>query len=147
MGRRTKILATIGPASENPATLRRLVTAGMDMARVSLAHGSLEETVERVERIRRAADDEGRIVGVLADLPGPKIRTASFPEGGVYLNEGDSAELVVATAGDSSHWERIAVDYPELLTALRLKDRITLGDGGIALEVVEVHADWRPSES
>ena len=111
------------------------------MARVSLAHGSLEEAVGRIDAIRTAADAEGRIVGVLADLPGPKIRTASFPEGGVYLNEGDSAELVVATDGATSDWERIAVDYPDLLKALRLSDEITLGDGGITLEVTAVHAD------
>ena len=113
----------------------------MDMARVSLAHGSLDEALARIDAVRAAADAEDRVVGVLADLPGPKIRTASFPEGGVYLTEEDAAELVVATNGATSNWERIAVDYADLLTVLRLGDRVTLGDGGIALEVTELHTD------
>ena len=71
MQRRTKIVATVGPASEDPAVLRRMVAAGMNMARLSLAHGPVEETLERIQRVRRAADDEGEVVGVLADLPGP----------------------------------------------------------------------------
>ena len=96
MQRRTKIVATVGPASEDPAVLRRMVAAGMNMARLSLAHGPVEETLERIQRVRRAADEEGEIVGVLADLPGPKIRAADFPEGGVYLTEGDETDLVPA---------------------------------------------------
>src|ERR687891_112022 len=99
MDRRTKILATIGPASEEPTVLRQLVAAGMDMARISLAHGSLDEALGRGDAVRDAAAAEGRIVGVLAALPAPKIRTASFPEGGFYLPEDDTAELVVATDG------------------------------------------------
>lgn len=74
MQRRTKIVATVGPASEDPAVLRQMVAAGMNMARLSLAHGPVEETLERIQRVRKAADEEGEIVGVLADLPGPKIR-------------------------------------------------------------------------
>ena len=61
--------------------LPRMVAAGMNMARLWLA---VEETLERIQRVRRAADEEGEIVGILADLPGPKVRAAGFPEGGVY---------------------------------------------------------------
>jgi pyruvate kinase len=61
-----------------------MVAAGMNMARLWLAHGPVEETLERIQRVRRAADEEGEIVGILADLPGPKVRAAGFPEGGVY---------------------------------------------------------------
>ncbi len=64
--------------------LPRMVAAGMNMARLWLAHGPVEETLERIQRVRRAADEEGEIVGILADLPGPKVRAAGFPEGGVY---------------------------------------------------------------
>src|SRR5437588_8922756 len=93
MQRRTKIVATVGPASEDPATLRRMIEAGMNMARLSLAHGPVEETLERVRRVRRAAAEAGKTVGILADLPGPKVRTTPFLERGVYLNEGDDTEL------------------------------------------------------
>ena len=119
-------------------TLRRLVAAGMDMARVSLAHGPLEESLERIARIRAAATAERRIIGVLADLPGPKIRSAPFPEGGVHLNEGDAIDLVPGAPGATSSWESIAVDHPDLLAALHAGDRVALGDGGTELLVEEV---------
>ncbi|HVL33483.1 MAG TPA: pyruvate kinase [Actinomycetota bacterium] len=137
--RRTKIVATIGPASDDVATLRALVAAGMDMARLSLAHGPLEETLERIDRVRRAAEDEGRIVGVLADLPGPKVRAARFPDEGVYLNEGDTTELVGGDDDDAtSDWQRIAIDRVEAVEQLRAGDRVALGDGGIVLTVERV---------
>jgi pyruvate kinase len=78
MQRRTKIVATIGPASEDEATLRALMTAGMDVARLGLAHGSIADAIERYHRIKRVAHEEHRHVGVLVDLPGPKVRVASF---------------------------------------------------------------------
>ncbi|HEX6597415.1 MAG TPA: pyruvate kinase [Acidimicrobiales bacterium] len=141
MERRTKIVATIGPASEDPATLRRMIAAGMDMARLSLAHGPVDETIDRIRRVRKAAEDEGRTVGILADLPGPKVRAAAFPEKGVYLNEGDEIELVVANGQSGSDWRRIAVDDPDLLAQIGAGDRVAIGDGGIALHVEAVHGD------
>ena len=92
--RRTKIVATIGPASDDPATLRAMIDAGMDMARISLAHGPLEANVDRVRRVRTAAG--AAHIGVLADLPGPKIRAAAFPDGGALLAEGDRVQLISA---------------------------------------------------
>jgi pyruvate kinase len=117
-----------------------MVAAGMDMARVSLAHGPVEESIDRMARVRAAAAAEGRIVGVMADLPGPKVRAAAFPEGGVYLTEGSMVELVPTSVGDSSGSERIAVDQPDLLVVLRPADRVAIGDGGIALAVIDVDA-------
>ncbi len=139
MERRTKIVATVGPASEDIVTLRAMVTAGMDMARLSLAHGPVAETVERIALVRRAAADVGRTVGVLVDLPGPKVRAASFPDDGAVLTEGDTTELVPAGAGAemSVAW-RIAVDDPDLLDHVQSGDRVALGDGGIQLSVVSV---------
>ncbi len=141
MERRTKIVATVGPASEDPAVLQEMVQAGMNVARVSLAHGALDETLERIRRVRQAADAVGVPVGVLADLPGPKIRVAPFPEKGVYLNEGDDADLVRGDGDTRSDWRRIAVDHPELLEHIRPGDEVALGDGGIRLRVETVHAD------
>ncbi len=142
MQRRTKIVATVGPASEDPAVLRRMVAAGMNMVRLSLAHGPVEETLERIDRVRRAADEEGEIVGILADLPGPKIRAAPFPEGGVYLTEGAETELAPSRSQDDrSDWRRIAVDHPDLIAEIRPGDRVALGDGGIDLTVETVDDD------
>jgi pyruvate kinase len=134
--RRTKIVATIGPASDSLETMRAMIAAGMNMARVSLAHATVEETQERIDRLRTAADAEGQVVGVLADLPGPKIRAAEFPEGGVHLPEGATLELVpAATADASSDERRVAVQHPSLLEELRSGDRVALGDGAIELLV------------
>ncbi|MDQ3384427.1 MAG: pyruvate kinase, partial [Actinomycetota bacterium] len=77
MSPRTKIVATIGPASESPEVLESLMLAGMDVARIGLAHGTVAEHVERIGRIRAAAAVTGRTVAVLADLPGPKVRAGA----------------------------------------------------------------------
>ena len=136
MGRRTKIVATIGPASDGPATLRALIEAGMDVARVGLAHGPAEESMARVGRIRAAARAAGRTVGVLADLPGPKVRSGAFPEGGTFLAEGDVVSIRPGT-GPSSGTD-VVVDHAALLGGLTPGDRVALGDGGINLEVRDV---------
>src|SRR3954469_23842144 len=140
MERRTKIVATLGPASDSPEVLRRMIDAGMNMARLSLAHGPVEETLARLHRVRTVAEEAGRTIGALVDLPGPKIRTASF-EREVYLTVGDDVELVQAEEGSTSDWQRIAVDYPDLIAHLRAGDTLPVGDGGIALTVAEVQGD------
>jgi pyruvate kinase len=139
MPRRTKIVATIGPASDSPETLRAMIRAGMDMARISLSHSSLEDALDRVERVRAAADAEGSVVGVLADLPGPKVRAAEFPEGGAHLAENTEVELV--TEGAASTERRIVVDYPTLLTEIEPGDVVALGDGAISLRIEAVRGD------
>src|SRR3954452_24795980 len=136
--RRTKIVATIGPASDDPGVLRRMTEAGMDMARVSLAHGPVETSIERIRRIRRVTAEVGRVVGILADLPGPKIRAAAFPTEGVYLGVGDDVVLVPAGAGDRSDATRIAVDHPSLLDDILAGDRVALGDGGVLMRIESV---------
>ena len=85
MTRRTKIVATIGPASDDPGVLDRLIAAGTDVARISLAHDTLDQALDRYARVRAAIERAGRPVGVLADLPGPKIRLGRLPDedGGV----------------------------------------------------------------
>ncbi|MDP8938553.1 MAG: pyruvate kinase [Actinomycetota bacterium] len=133
MGRRTKIVATIGPACDTDAGLRSLIEAGMDVARLGFAHGTPERHVETLGRIRAAAAACGRVVGVLADLPGPKIRTGRFPEDGIQLAVGQRVEVV---AGDGqSGPARITVEYPGLVDDLRAGDRLALGDGAVVLEV------------
>ncbi|MGH9263651.1 MAG: pyruvate kinase [Acidimicrobiales bacterium] len=140
MERRTKIVATVGPASDPPAVLRRMVDAGMNMARLSLAHGPVEETLERIGTVRQVADQAGATIGVLVDLPGPKIRTAPF-EREIYLIEDEHVELVDAQEGMTSDWQRIAVSYPGVVSQLRPGDTVPMGDGGITLVVETVHAD------
>lgn len=135
MHRRTKIVATIGPASQDESTLREMIRAGMDVARIGLAHGTIDDGLERFHRIRKVAADEGRRVGILVDLPGPKIRAASFGTDGVDMPSGHTVEL--RTGIDESSSAVIEVDYEGLVADVQLGDRLTVGDGGAVLEITE----------
>ena len=146
MTRRTKIVATIGPASSDPETLAAMIEAGMDMARVSLSHSSLEDALTLITRIRAVADTSGRHIGILADLPGPKVRAAEFAGNGAQLIEGARIDIVAAGPGDVSTAERIAVDFPDGAPPLAIDDRIVLGDGAIELVVVEAISDRSVAE-
>lgn len=129
--RRTKIVATIGPASDPENILAAMAAEGMDVARIPLAHGTLEEALDRVKRIRKLIPR----VGIMPDLPGPKIRAAAFPTGGVYLQPGSLLQLETATDGTGSTPERIGVCHPSLVGGLEAGDRVALGDGGVVLVV------------
>jgi len=131
VGRRTKIVATIGPASSSPEVLGELVDAGMDVARVGLAHGTPDDHAAVIRSIRQVAGE--RAVAILADLPGPKIRTGPFPEEGAELAHGETIKLV---AGDGpSTAGQLEVDFPGALDALSEGCTVGLGDGTMVLKV------------
>ena len=136
---RTKIVATIGPASDSRDALRALLAAGVDVVRLNLSHGSLEEHLDRLERVRTVASELGRPVAVLADLPGPKIRAGAFPTGGIRLVAGETVRLVPGNG--SSDADRISVPYPTLVEDLHADSRVQLGDGAIAMRVTEILDD------
>ncbi|CAN5426731.1 pyruvate kinase [soil metagenome] len=136
---RTKIVATIGPASESPAVLDELLLAGVDVVRLNLSHGTLESHLERLQAVRAAAARVQRVVAVLADLPGPKVRAGQFAEGGCDLVGG--ARLTLVPGEGASSAESITVDYPTVLDDLQSGDRIVLGDGAIAIGVDAIGAD------
>ncbi|MDQ1395586.1 MAG: pyruvate kinase [Acidimicrobiaceae bacterium] len=139
--RRTKIMATIGPASDAPAVLAGLVDAGMDAARVSLAHGDVSSAIACIGRIRAAASAARRHIGVLVDLPGPKVRAAPFGDEGASIAPGSVLSLVPTDGKRStSTAEQIAVEYPTLLEDLAAGDTVGLGDGGVTLLVEDVSA-------
>jgi pyruvate kinase len=139
MARRTKIIATIGPASEDEATIRGLIRAGMDVARLGLAHNTIEEAAARMADIRRIAALEGRYVGILVDLPGPKVRAAPFGSEPVTLVEDSKVSLRIgSTRSDESD---IQVDYEGLLSDVEPGDRLSMGDGRVILEILDVDAD------
>lgn len=139
MNRRTKIVATIGPASDSEATLRQLVNAGMDVARLGLAHGTLDESIERHRRIRKVAADAGRRIGILIDLPGPKIRAASFPEEGSDLVDGSTIRIVPGF--DGSTGEVVEIEYADTLKDIRPGDLLPFGDGQVVVRVDEIGPD------
>jgi pyruvate kinase len=135
--RRTKIVATIGPASDDPETLARLVEAGMDVARLNFAHGTPESQAATAERVREAANRAGRQVAVLQDLPGPKLRIGPLKGGYAELRTGDRVTLV---CGDSFEGDatRMAVAWKGLAEALEPGDEVYLADGSVRLCVVAV---------
>jgi len=133
--RRTKIVATIGPASCDPETLRRMIEAGMDVARLNFSHGSREIHAENAERIRAAAGQAGRQVAILQDLPGPKIRIGRVKDDLAELKPGERLVLVCGSdeVGDA---ERISVSWRGLSSAVEPDDVIYLADGAIRLRVI-----------
>jgi pyruvate kinase len=141
--RRTKIVATIGPASREPQTLLAMVNAGMDVARLNYSHGTLEEHAETVKRVRDAAGRAGRPVAILQDLPGPKLRIGPLREDVVELKPGDRVTFSCDTEereGDASH---MTISWPGLADALEREAVIYLADGSVRLRV----ADLRPQQS
>ena len=140
--RRTKIVATIGPASREPDTLLRMVNAGMDVARLNYSHGTLEEHAETVRRVRDAAGRAGRPVAILQDLPGPKLRIGPLREGVVELKPGDVVTFTCGVGdgggneegGDAEH---MTISWPGLADALSQGDVIYLADGSVRLRVLQ----------
>jgi pyruvate kinase len=140
--RRTKIVATIGPACDSPAALDGLLAAGADVLRLGLAHDGPAVHLERIGRIREAAARAGRPVAILADLPGPKVRAAAFDGAGAFFAEGAAVDLVAGTRGSTT--SRIEVEYPDLDRDLAVGDQVALGDGLVCLAVrARTDEGWR----
>jgi pyruvate kinase len=134
MGRRTKIVATLGPACDDAPGIALVLRAGVDVVRLNLSHGPIDEHLRRLELVRKGAAHLGRPVAALVDLPGPKIRSGEFPVGGVDLHPGSLVRLGAGSGPSSAGL--ITVDYADALAEVAAGDRIVLGDGGIALVVV-----------
>ena len=142
MTRRTKIVATIGPACNDHETLVEMVDAGMDVARLNFSHGTPEEHAETCARVRTAADRAGRPVAVLQDLPGPKLRIGPLRDGLAELAAGDRVTFVGDDGGDTEGDERrMAINWPALASAIGPGEELYLADGAVRLRVEEV----RPS--
>jgi pyruvate kinase len=136
--RRTKIVATIGPASRKPDVLARMVEAGMDVARLNFSHGSFEEHGENVQMLRDAAGRAGRPVAILQDLPGPKLRLGRFRDGTVELKPGDRITFTCGDddgAGDEAH---MSISWAGLAAAVQPGEVLYLADGSIRLRTEAV---------
>jgi pyruvate kinase len=136
MPRRTKIVATLGPASTDKRTLAGMIDAGLDVVRMNFSHGTPEEHAQRVEMVRALARKAGRAVGVLVDLQGPKIRIGRFRRDKIMLKAGDKFVLdAKCTLGDET---RVGLDYPNLPADVTAGDTLLLDDGRIVLDVEQV---------
>ena len=135
--RRTKIVATIGPASREPETLKRMVEAGLDVARLNFSHGSREIHAENAERVRAAANAAGRQVAILQDLPGPKLRIGALEDGIAELKPGE--KLMLRCGSDEvGNGRSMSVTWGGLAGAVDPDDVVYLADGAIRLRVTEV---------
>ncbi|MCG8427266.1 MAG: pyruvate kinase [Chromatiales bacterium] len=138
MLRRTKILATLGPATDDPKVIDELIGAGVDVVRLNLSHGTHEDHQRRAEIVRDRARASGRQVGVLLDLQGPKIRIGKFKEGSINLSEGDSFILDTDCGLDDGDQERVGLTYGNLINDVNRGDTLILADGAIVLWIDEV---------
>jgi pyruvate kinase len=145
--RRTKIVATIGPASREPETLLRMIEAGMDVARLNYSHGTLDEHAETARRVRDAAGRVGRPVAILQDLPGPKLRIGPLREDIVELKPGEHVTFSVdgeEVAGDA---RRMSVSWEGMADALEKDAELYLADGSVRLRVLETRPASREVEA
>lgn len=140
VNRRTKILATVGPASESSEILGQLIEAGVDVFRLNFSHGSVEQHVTVAERIRKQASAHGRYVGILADLQGPKIRISSFSSGSVELSIGDRFRLDSRIEENSGDQHGVSFSYLPMLKSLQRGDTLLLDDGRIRLRVDDIES-------
>jgi len=138
--RKAKIVATIGPASESPEMLRKLIKAGVDVFRINMSHGNRDHHAEIIMRAREAASYVGRAVAVMVDLGGPKIRTGKLVGGGpVELVAGTTLRLVTEEIDGTA--EAVSISYPRLPQEVRAGDRILVDDGLLELSVESTETD------
>ncbi|MGY2061455.1 pyruvate kinase, partial [Nocardia gipuzkoensis] len=136
MMRRTKIVCTLGPATASEDRIRELVESGMDVARLNFSHGEHADHAENYKKVRKAADQLGRAVGILADLQGPKIRLGRFIDGRTTWATGEEVRITVDDV-EGTH-DRVSTTYKELAHDARPGDRLLVDDGNIGLTVVRV---------
>ena len=136
--RRTKIVATLGPASDREGVLEAMLKAGVDVVRLNFSHGTADDHRRRLARVREIAAQLGRSVAALGDLQGPKIRVARFKEGAVYLEEGQPFVLDMAMDSDAGDIHGVGCDYKTLADDVTAGDRLLLDDGRVVLDVTRV---------
>ena len=139
--RRTKILASLGPATDPPGVLEALFKAGVNVVRLNFSHGDPSGQARRAAEVRAAAQRAGTEIGILADLPGPKIRIERFAEGKVTLKAGDRFDLVASTDAPPGDARQIGVSYLGLPDDVAAGDVLLLDDGLMQLQVVEVQGE------
>jgi pyruvate kinase len=130
--RRTKIVATLGPATDSYEKVRDLCRAGMDVARLNFSHGDHETHRRYFSWVRRASEETGRNIAVLQDIQGPKLRVGRFADGAIELDPGD--QVTITTDDDSlGDEDLIPIDYPYLTEDLEEGHRVVLADGLLVL--------------
>ncbi|ABC27341.1 pyruvate kinase [Hahella chejuensis KCTC 2396] len=138
MLRRTKIIATLGPATSSPEALESIIKAGVDVVRLNFSHGEAAEHIARAELVRELARKQNRFVAILADLQGPKLRIARFVDGKVTLTPGQRFVLDARLDKEAGDIDRVGIDYEQLVNDVAAGDTLLLDDGRLELEVEQV---------
>jgi len=136
MTRRTKIVATIGPATDQPEVMEQLLLAGVNVVRLNFSHGEPDDHRKRVEMIRQLCQHHQLNISILGDLQGPKIRIARFQQGKAELVAGQQFTLSTEMAKDAGNNTGVAVDYPQLIADCEAGDELLLDDGRITMKVI-----------
>ncbi len=141
MLRRTKILATLGPATDSVEQIEAILKAGANTVRMNFSHGTAEDHIERAKKVRTAASKLGKYVAILGDLQGPKIRVAKFVEGSIILGMGDHFILDADMDRDAGNQQAVGIDYKALPKDVNEGDLLLLDDGRIQLKVSSVQGN------
>ena len=136
MPRRTKIVATLGPATDDRETLKQVLAAGVNVVRLNFSHGAPEDHINRANMVREIAQELGIYVGILGDLQGPKIRISTFKDGPIRLEIGDKFELDANLPKGEGTKEKVGIDYKELPQDVGAGDILLLDDGRVQLKVL-----------
>jgi pyruvate kinase len=139
MCRRTKIVATLGPATTSPEQIEALIAAGADVVRLNFSHGEADDHRQRATLVRQAARKQGRFVAILGDLQGPKIRIARFADKKVLLRAGQPFSLDATLGNEAGDQHQVGIDYKALIEDARVGDILLLDDGRVELQVTATH--------
>jgi pyruvate kinase len=139
--RRTRILATLGPATDPPGMLDALLRAGVDVVRLNFSHGDPAAQVARAQAVREAAQRVGAEVGILADLPGPKLRIERFADGRVLLEAGERFDLVASADAPLGTAREVGISYLGLPDDVHAGDTLLLDDGMMQLQVQRIEGE------
>src|SRR5690625_2225781 len=131
--RKTKIVATIGPASDSPEMLQNLIEAGVNVTRLNFSHGSFAEHEARIKRIKQAAQQAGKQIAILLDTQGPEIRTEKFADGEAKIVEGQTVQISMQSVIGTR--DKFSITYPGLINDVSVGNKILIDDGLIELEV------------
>src|SRR5660398_112971 len=140
MTRRTKIIATLGPASSSPSMVRELIRAGMDAARINFSHGTREDHIREIQMVREIAREENRHVAIIQDLQGPKVGVGSISEGMVELKEGKQVALV-PDEGHAGSAKSLPISYRGLSDIVHIGEPVLIDGGRVRLQVEGVHGE------
>ncbi|NVK25406.1 MAG: pyruvate kinase, partial [Gammaproteobacteria bacterium] len=136
--RRTKIVSTLGPATDKEGVLEQIIQAGVNVVRMNFSHGSAEDHINRANKVRETAAKLNRYVAILGDLQGPKIRVARFKDGKIHLSVGDKFVLDASLGRDEGDQKQVGIDYKELPNDVTPGDILLLDDGRVQLKVESV---------